>query len=61
MDDFVGAIGDGIAGFVTNAVDAVGGFLRGAVDTVNHALPPGGLAILLFVSAGVAAWQLARR
>ena len=61
MDGFIQTIGAGISGFVVGSLSFIGQTLRGIVAALDHALPGGFLAGLLFVALAVSAWQLAKR
>jgi hypothetical protein len=61
MDGFIQSVGSGISGLVVGSLSFIGQTLRGIVAALDHALPGGLLAGLLFVALAVSAWQLARR
>jgi hypothetical protein len=61
MDGLLQSVGNGIAGMIQGSFAVIGQVLRGTIDSLNHALPGGILAAVVFVVLVVAAWQLARR
>jgi hypothetical protein len=61
MDGFIQAIGAGISGLVVGSLSFIGQTLRGIVAALDHALPGGLLALVVFAVLAVSAWQLAKR
>jgi hypothetical protein len=61
MDGFLQSVASGIGGLVVGSLAFIGQTLRGMVSTLDHALPGGLLAAVLFVGLAVGAWQLAKR
>jgi hypothetical protein len=61
MGGFIQSVGSGISGLVMGSVGFIGDTLRGMVATLDHALPGGLLAGVVFVALTVSAWQLAKR
>lgn len=61
MGDFIGSIGNGIAGLVGGAFEVIGSTLRGMVASADAALPGGMLALVVFVALVATAWTLAKR
>ena len=55
MDGFIQSVGSGISGLVVGSLSFIGQTLRGIVAALDHALPGGLLAGVLFVA------QLAKR
>ena len=61
MDGFIQAIGSGISGLVVGSLSFIGQTLRGIVAALDHSLPGGLLAGVVFVVLALSAWQLAKR
>ena len=61
MDGLLSSVGNGIAGMISGSFAVIGQVLRGTVDALNHALPGGMLAAVVFVGLVIGAWQLAKR
>lgn len=61
MDGLARSVGNGITGLVGGAFEMIGAALRGIVSSLEHALPGGLLAVVVFVVLVVAGWSLAKR
>jgi hypothetical protein len=61
MGEFIGAIGQGIAGLVSGALQAIASILRGMANTLESILPGGWLFVVVFFVALGGAWALAKR
>jgi hypothetical protein len=61
VGDFIGSIGNGIAGLVGGAFEVIGSTLRGMVASADAALPGGMLALVVFAALVATAWTLAKR
>ncbi len=61
MDGLIQSVGSGISGLVVGSFAFIGQTLRGMIFALDHALPGGLLAGVVFVVLCVSAWQLARR
>ena len=61
MDGFLQSIAAGFGGLVAGSLAFIGQTLRGMVSTLDHFLPGGLLAGVIFVALAVGAWQLAKR
>jgi hypothetical protein len=61
MDGLIQSVGSGISGLVVGSLSFIGQTLRGMVYALDHALPGGLLAAVVFVVLAVSAWQLAKR
>lgn len=61
MGDFIGAIGQGIAGLVSGALQAIASVLRGMANTLEALLPGGWLFVVVFFVLLGGAWALSKR
>jgi hypothetical protein len=61
VDGLIQSVGSGISGLVVGSFTFIGQTLRGMIATLDHALPGGILAGVVFVVVCVSAWQLAKR
>ena len=61
MDGFLSSIAQGFGGMVAGSLAFIGQTLRGMVETLDHLLPGGLLAGVIFVLLTIGAWQLAKR
>jgi hypothetical protein len=61
MDGLIQSVGSGISGLVMGSVAFIGDTLRGIAANLDHLLPGGLLAGVVFVALTISAWQLAKR
>ena len=61
MDGFLQSVASGFGGLVAGSLAFIGETLRGMVSTLDHLLPGGLLAGVIFVALVIGAWQLAKR
>jgi hypothetical protein len=61
VDGLIQSVGSGISGLVVGSFSFIGQTLRGIVFALDHALPGGLLAGVVFVALCISAWQLAKR
>jgi hypothetical protein len=61
MDGLARAVGDGISGFVSNAIEAITGFLRALIATGQSLLPGGLFWVVLVGVLVIGAWLFLKR
>jgi hypothetical protein len=61
VDGFLQSVASGFGGLVAGSLALIGQTLRSMVATLDHLLPGGLLAGVIFVALAIGAWQLAKR
>jgi len=61
VDGFLQSVAQGVGGLVAGSLAFIGQTLRSMVATLDHLLPGGLLAGVIFVALAIGAWQLAKR
>jgi hypothetical protein len=61
VDGFLQSVAAGFGGLVVGSLAFIGETLRVMVATLDHLLPGGLLAGVIFLALAIGAWQLAKR